>query len=183
MTDQERILDACKKGDKQAQFELYNLLAPVLLGICLRYMQNRDEAEDVMQDAFVKIFTNLEAFKQEGSFEGWARRIAVNTALTALKKKNRIRFERNLEIVETIEFEKDAQELMSLPEIMSCMGALPEGYRTILNLFLVEEFSHREIADKLNISESTSRSQMARARQALMKLLKEKIKQESRKNA
>jgi len=146
-------------------------------------MQDRDEAEDVMQDAFVKIFTNLKSFKNEGSFEGWAKRITVNTALTALKVKKRIYFERNLEIVETIEFEKDEQELLSLPEILSCMDALPEGYRMIVNLSLVEEFSHREIGEKLGITESTSRSQLARARQALMKLLKEKITAVSRKNA
>ncbi len=146
-------------------------------------MQDRDEAEDVMQDAFVKIFTHLKSFKNEGSFEGWAKRITVNTALTALKGKKRIYFERSLEIVETIEFEKDEEELMSLTEILSCMDALPEGYRMIVNLALVEEFSHREISEKLGITESTSRSQLARARQALMKLLKEKTTALSRKNA
>jgi len=177
------LLEQCRENDRQAQFKLYSVLAPVLLGICMRYMQDRDEAEDVMQDAFVKIFTNLKSFKNEGSFEGWAKRIAVNTALTALKVKKRIYFERTLEIVETIEFDKDEQEHMSLEDILSCMNVLPEGYRTIINLFLIEEFSHREIGEKLGINESTSRSQFARARQALMKLLKEKTNPVSRKNA
>ena len=183
MIDLETILERCKKNDTQAQLQLYNWLAPVLLGISLRYMQNRDEAEDVMQDAFVKIFTNIKAFKNEGSFEGWAKRIAVNTALTALKVKKRIYFERNLEIVETIEFDGEEQDLINLPEILACMAALPEGYRTIINLCLVEEFTHKEIAEKLGISESTSRSQLSRARQALLKLLKEKTGIISRKNA
>jgi RNA polymerase sigma factor (sigma-70 family) len=146
-------------------------------------MQDRDEAEDVMQDAFVKIFSNLNSFKNEGSFEGWAKRIAVNTALTALKDKKRIYFERNLELVETIEIDQEEQEHLGLKEILSCMNTLPEGYRTIVNLALVEDFSHKEIADKLGISESTSRSQLARARQNLMKLLKEKIHISSKKNA
>lgn len=146
-------------------------------------MQDRDEAEDVMQDAFVKIFSNLNSFKNEGSFEGWAKRIAVNTALTALKNKKRIYFERNLELVETIEIDPEDQEHLGLKEILSCMNTLPEGYRTIVNLALVEDFSHKEIADRLGISESTSRSQLARARQNLMKLLKEKIQVSSKKNA
>lgn len=183
MIDKDKIVDDCKKGDKQAQFQMYSWLAPSLLGICKRYLQDRDEAEDVMQDSFVKIFTNLKSFKNEGSFEGWAKRVAVNTALTALRKRNKICFERNLEIVETIEFEPDEKEHMTLDEIMSCINVLSEGYRTIINLALVEEFSHRDIAEKLNISESTSRSQLARARQALMKLLKEKTTLTNKKNA
>lgn len=183
MIDLDAILERCKKNETQAQRQLYNWLAPALLGISLRYMQDRDEAEDVMQDAFVKIFTSLGKFKGEGSFEGWAKRIVVNTALTALKKKNRIYFERNLTLVETIEFEKEEQDQLTIAEIMSCMNALPLGYRTIVNLFLIEEFSHKEIGEKLDIAESTSRSQYARGRQVLMKLLKEKTGNLIRKNA
>ncbi len=154
-----------------------------MLGLTVRYMQDKDEAEDVMQDSFVKIFLNLKSFKNEGSFEGWAKRITVNTALTALKNKKRIYFERNLEIVETIELEQDEQDLLQIPEILSCMKSLPEGYRTIINLALIEEFSHKEIAEKLGITESTSRSQLARARQSLMKMLKEKTLVSTKKNA
>ncbi|WP_317900258.1 RNA polymerase sigma factor [Aurantibacillus circumpalustris] len=177
------MLEQCKKNDRQAQFQLYNHLAPALLGLTVRYMQDKDEAEDVMQDSFVKIFLNLKSFKNEGSFEGWAKRITVNTALTALKNKKRIYFERNLEIVETIELEQDEQDLLQIPEILSCMKSLPEGYRTIINLALIEEFSHKEIAEKLGITESTSRSQLARARQSLMKMLKEKTLVSTKKNA
>jgi RNA polymerase sigma factor (sigma-70 family) len=177
LTDLPTILARCKKNDKTAQAALYNWLSPKLLGLCVRYMQDRDEAEDVMQDAFVKIFTGLNSFKNEGSFEGWAKRIAVNTALNALKKKNRIYFERNLTIVESADFTEEEQQQIQLPEILECMDALPTGYRTIVNLFLVEEFSHKEIARKLNIGESTSRSQFARARQMLMKLLKKKTRE------
>jgi RNA polymerase sigma factor (sigma-70 family) len=183
LTDQETIIHLCKKNNVNAQAALYNWLSPKLLALCVRYMQDRDEAEDVMQDAFVKIFLELNSYKKAGSFEGWAKRIAINTALTALKKKNKIHFERNLSLVESIEFAEDEQKQISLEEIMACMDVLPTGYRTIVNLFLVEEFSHKEIAEKLNISESTSRSQFARARQALMKLLKEKTQTVSAKNA
>jgi RNA polymerase sigma factor (sigma-70 family) len=179
----ELIIIQCRKNNRQAQADLYNHLAPRLLGLCLRYLRDRDEAEDVMQDAFVKIFTSIHSFKGEGSFEGWARRIAVNTALDALKSKNRIHFERNLELVKTIDFTEDEQQSIDLEEIMACMDALPTGYRTIINLFLVEGFKHKEIGEKLGISESTSRSQCARARQALMKLIKEKTAATAAKNA
>jgi RNA polymerase sigma factor (sigma-70 family) len=174
LTDLEKILEGCKKNDRSAQAGLYKLLAPKLLGLCIRYLQDRDEAEDAMQDAFVKIFTNIDSFKGHGSFEGWAKRIAVNTALNALKARNRITFERHAESIEDIGMPEEEPVAISSGDIMACMQALPVGYRTIINLFLVEEFSHKEIAEKLNITESTSRSQYSRARQVLMKLIKEK---------
>jgi RNA polymerase sigma factor (sigma-70 family) len=175
LTDLEKILEGCKKNDRSAQAGLSKLLAPKLLGLCIRYLQNRDEAEDAMQDAFVKIFTNIASFKGSGSFEGWAKRVAVNTALTALKDRNKISFERHTDDLEQIGMDDEAEPLaLSSKEILDCMKALPVGYRTIVNLFLVEEFSHKEIAEKLNITESTSRSQYSRARQTLMKLIKEK---------
>ncbi len=174
MTDLEKILEGCKKNDRSAQAGLYKLLAPKLLGLCIRYLQDRDEAEDAMQDAFVRIFTNIASFKGAGSFEGWAKRIAVNTALTALKMRNRLSFERHTDGLEDVGIPEEEPVALSSDEIITCMKALPVGYRTIINLFLVEEFSHKEIAEKLNITESTSRSQYSRARQALMKLIKEK---------
>jgi RNA polymerase sigma factor (sigma-70 family) len=181
--DLNEILKGCRKNNRAAQGTLYQWLAPKVLGVCMRYMEQRDEAEDVMQESFVKIFTNLGSFRDEGSFEGWARRIAANTALSALRKKKVMVFERNLNIVETIDFSEEETTTISLQEIMACLGSLPEGYRTIINLFLIEEFSHKQIAEKLNIQESTSRSQFARARQALMKLLKEKTMAISARNA
>lgn len=183
MTDLEKILERCKEHDRSAQADLYGWLAPKLLGLCLRYMQDRAEAEDVMQDAFVKIFSNIKAFKGNGSFEGWAKRIAVNTALTALKRKNRMHFERHADTHEHIGIPDEEPVVLNANEIMSCMAALPTGYRTIVNLFLVEAFSHKEIAEKLNITESTSRSQYARARQLLMKLIKEKTENMLTKNS
>jgi len=169
----------CKRQDKNAQASLYNLLAPKLLGLSMRYMQDRDLAEDVMQDAFVKIFMNLKSFRGEGSFEGWTKRITVNVALTALKEKNKIYFERDLSIVENIDFSESEHRQISIQEITNCLNELSPGYRIVINLFLLENFSHAEIAQKLNISESTSRSQYARARQVLMKLLKARIQANS----
>ncbi len=174
MKDLPAILSRCKKNDRNAQALLYNWLAPSLLAVCVRYLKDRAEAEDVMQDTFVKLFTSLDSFKNEGSFEGWARRIAVNTSLSRLKQKNRIWFERNLQLVENVDFTEEEHHDLAAADIMACMEALPAGYRIIVNLFLVEDFSHREIAEKLGISESTSRSQYARARQSLIKLIKAK---------
>jgi len=171
--DLDTILKQCKKRDKNSQAALYAWLSPKLLGLCRRYLSRHEEAEDAMQDAFVKIFTRLDTFKSEGSFEGWARRIAVNTALDQLKKNKRITFERSLELVEYIDFEDEEIDQVTERDLLSCIDKLPTGYRTILNLFLAEDYSHREIAEQLNISESTSRSQYTRARQALLKLLKE----------
>ena len=183
MIDLEDILKQCKKNNQNAQAILYNWLAPKLLGLCMRYMQDRDEAEDVMQDAFVKLFSNLSSYKGHGSFEGWAKRIAANTALTALNKKNKIYFERNLQLVENIDFVEEESEHLSLQCILDCLSTLPDGYRTIINMYLLDGYSHKEISEKLGIAESSCRSQYARARQALMKLLKIKNETASIKNA
>jgi RNA polymerase sigma factor (sigma-70 family) len=175
LEDLNRLLDLCLRQDKNAQASLYNWLAPTLLGLSMRYVQDHALAEDVMQDAFVKIFMNLKSYRGEGSFDGWAKRIAVNTALSALKEKNKVYFERDLTVVENIDFSETDRQQLSLQEITACLNELSSGYRIVINLYLIENFTHAEIAQKLNISESTSRSQYTRARQVLMKLLKARI--------
>lgn len=176
MIDLEEIIKRCKKNEPQAQAVLYNWLAPKLLGLCVRYFKDRGEAEDVMQDSLVKIFMNIGSYRFEGSFEGWCKRTAVNTALNRLKVNNRMQFDRNLKHLENIEMSEQTASLVDEKDILACLDKLPEGYRTILNLFLYEDFSHKEIAERLNISESTSRSQYTRAKQLLTKLVKENIK-------
>ena len=176
MQDRERIIELCRKGDARAQETLYQSLSPLLMGVAMRYMRQRDEAEDVMQEAFVKVFTHLSSFRGEGSFEGWCRRITANEALMALKKKKQLRLKHEAEYPELEADGGDDNGELSTEELIACMSELPLGYSTIINLFLVEEFSHREIAEKLGISESTSRSQYSRARQALFKLLKQRFR-------
>jgi RNA polymerase sigma-70 factor (ECF subfamily) len=171
----EEIIELCRKNDRSAQGQLYAYLSPMMLGVCLRYLQSRDEAEDAMQDSFVKIFTSIKKFTGQGPVEGWARRIAVNTCLDLLKKKKRIQFDRRLSVVENNEIaEEDAGEI-SAEDLLKCLGEMPEGYRTIINLFAMEGYSHADIASQLGIQEGTSRSQYARARQQLIKLVKQKI--------
>lgn len=171
----QEIVDKCKKNDRQAQVVLYNWLAPKLLGLCVRYFKDRSEAEDTMQDALVKIFMNLDKYRDDHYFEAWCKRIALNCALNQLKVNNRMKFDRDLKKIENTEFTEAEVSSVNPEQIISCLDGLPEGYRTIVNLFLIDGFSHKDIADKLGISESTSRSQYSRARHQLSKLLKEKM--------
>jgi RNA polymerase sigma factor (sigma-70 family) len=178
----EHIIEECKKENARAQNELFKRYAPKLLAICCRYIKDRDDAEDALQDAFIKIFTNIHQFKGEGSFEGWMKRIAANTALNHLREKNKIQFD-NLTQISLTKVEEDEQEYNLMVEadaqrILKCMQDLPIGYRTILNMYLMEEFSHKEIAEKLGIEESTSRSQYTRARKALIELINTKKEKE-----
>jgi RNA polymerase sigma-70 factor (ECF subfamily) len=151
---------------------LYDKYAAKLFGIALRYAQSQEDAKDILQDGFVKVFKNLSKFKGTGSFEGWMRRIMVNTAIEHYRKKNQ-----TYEIQESHEESITDRDLTALDklaaeEILNMVKALPNGYRTVFNLFAIEGFSHKEIADMLNISEGTSKSQYARAKA----LLQEKIR-------
>ncbi len=172
------IIERCKKEEARAQNELFKRYAPKLLGVCCRYIKDRDEAEDALQETFIKIFLNIHQFKGEGSFEGWMKRIAANTALSQLKEKNKHQFD-SLNQVSLTKVEEDEKEQQLMVEadaqrLLKCIQDLPLGYRTILNMYLMEEFSHKEIAEKLGIEESTSRSQYTRARKALIDLVNTK---------
>lgn len=182
MEQLEYIIDECKKENARAQNELFKRYAPKLLGICCRYIRDRDDAEDALQETFIKIFSNIHQFKAEGSFEGWMKRIAANTALNHLKEKNKVQFD-DLAKVSLTKVEEDEKEYQLMVEadaqkILRCIQDLPVGYRTILNMYLMEEFSHKEIAEKLGIEESTSRSQYTRARKALLELINTKKEKE-----
>ncbi|MDZ4664392.1 MAG: RNA polymerase sigma factor [Bacteroidota bacterium] len=168
------IVNRCKQNDSKAQELLFTSYSKSLYGICCRYIKNRDDAEDVLQDSFIKIFLNLNKFKAEGNFEGWMKRITVNTALTYLKEKQKIKFESADKLFIVDEVETDIEEDIKAEYILECLNELPTGYRTIFNLYLVEGFSHKEIADQLGIKESTSRSQYSKARQYLIELINKK---------
>jgi len=164
------ILEGCRKGKREFQEKLYRILTPKLFPVCLRYASCRDEAEDWMQDAWIKIFAKLGDFRNEGSFEGWTRRVAVTVCLENLRKKS-ILFEQT-ELARLPHHEdQNVHAAISAGELIQVIQTLPPGYRAVFNLFVMEEFSHEEIAVRLGISVGTSKSQLARARQ----LLKEKI--------
>lgn len=170
MSDEE-LIEGCIREDRSFQGLLYEKYADVMFGICMRYSNTREEAEDVLQEAFIKIFDKISRFRGDGSFEGWMKRIMVNTALSS-KDKRILKYETS-DIEDGPEPSMDAGAIhsMSQREIIEVINSLPEGYRVVFNLFAIEGYPHKEIARMLDISESTSRSQYARARKQLMKMI------------
>jgi RNA polymerase sigma factor (sigma-70 family) len=172
MYQEEDLIKGCLAGKSEAQRELYNRYAPKLWPVCLRYAKNRMAAEDIMQEGFIRIFKYLEYYKGDGSFEGWLRRTMVNTAINFYKKNLKNNHERDIDTVYDLSNKDvDAVSKMTADEILSVVQTLPDGYRTIFNLFIVEGYPHKEIAEMLGISENTSKSQLSRARV----ILQEKI--------
>ena len=153
------------KGDGNAQNELYNRYAPKLWGVCLRYAKNKMSAEDILQEGFIRIFTYLDKYRGNGSFEGWMRRTMVNTAINYYKKN--LKTGKEMEYTEVFaakSYEPDAISQISNEEVLGLIQELPQGYRTVFNLYVIEGFSHKDIGEALNISENTSKSQLSRAR-------------------
>ena len=171
--DEKRLIRLAKKGDSGAQKGLYDLLAPKMYAVCLRYMGDRMTAEDVLQDGFVTLFAKLDSFSGIGSFEGWARKIFVNTALMCLRKSNVLKETGDIEEArEVIGDQVSAIEDIGYTELMNLVGELPPGFRTVFNMYVVEGYSHKEIGEALGISENTSRSQLQRARALLQSKIK-----------
>lgn len=167
------ILQACRRGDRKAQKQLYDRLAPKMMAVCLRYMGTRDDAEDILQEGFITLFSRLDSYSGEGSFEGWARKIFVNTALMNLRKKDALKMSEDLETAWNVSSDGVSQiQSAGYHELLKLIAGLPTGYRTVFNLFVVEGYSHKEIAQALGITEATSRSQLQRARVMLQNKIK-----------
>ena len=168
----EALLAACRRGESAAQYQLYKKLSYNLMGVCLRYCPNRAEAEDALQNTFVKIFTRLDQYRGQGPFEGWARRIAVTTSLHAVEQY-RLRHpgpsgEALDELADGLpSAEPSAVDQLAADDLVALLATLPPGYRTVLNLYAVEGYSHQEVGELLGIAEGTSKSQLARARRLL----------------
>lgn len=175
MTFDNNLLEQCKKGDRAAQTQLFKLYSPLMLGICLRYAKNRHEAEDVMQEGFIKIFSNIQKFRDEGSFEGWMKRIMVNTSLNHYYKAKKTISDKNFDDIREIEIEALDDDLpkirFSQKEMLNAIRQLPDGYKQIFNMYVFEKYKHREIAELLNISVNTSKSQLSKARVFLKNIL------------
>jgi RNA polymerase sigma-70 factor (ECF subfamily) len=171
-TDKE-LIEACLNGNPIAQKVLYDTYSSVLFGICLRYSKKEEEAQDILQDSFIKIFTKLDTYQYTGSFEGWLKRIVTNTSIEYYRKKI------NTEQVEEIGFNPylavDSDKVLEVEELLRMIQELPEGYRIVFNMYAIDGYTHGEIATKLNISEGTSKSQLSRARAYLQRKLKEKF--------
>lgn len=171
--DQQKVIDGCIKGDSKAQQELFNNFADEMFGVCLYYSPNHMEAEDTLHEGFLKVFQNIKTFKGEGSFKGWVRRILVNTALEKFRKKNMLYLIDDQSEAITEDF--DQQDVISditADDLIKLIQELTPQYRMVFNLYALEGYSHKEIAEKLNISEGTSKSNLARARVILQKKVK-----------
>lgn len=170
-----QLVKSCIKGDRAAQKAIYDRLAPRMFPICIRYMGDRSMAEDVLQDGFITLFTKLKDYKGDGSFEGWARRIFVTTSLMSLRKKDALKMSDELDLARGIKSETVSQtQNLGYKELMELVMSLPPGFRTVFNLYSIEGYSHREIGQMLGISETTSRTQLSRARTWLQNKIKER---------
>ena len=173
--NEQQLIDGCKNSNRLAQKELYDVYSRKMMGVCLRYINDRETARDLLQDGFVKVFGAIGTYTGTGSFEGWMRKIFVNCALEYLRKsdvlRDSIELERTNELSTNPEYSVIAD--MSARELMNIVQELPSGFRTIFNLFAIEGFSHKEISEMLCITESTSRSQYTRAKQVLQRKIKE----------
>lgn len=160
-----QTINLCKKGDRAAQRAVYDALAPRMFSLCMRYVCERAAAEDLTQEGFITLFTKIDTYKGEGSFEGWARRIFATTALMSLRKKDALKMNEELDTVKNLKAETVSQmQEIGYKELMQLISAMPTGFRTVFNMYAIEGFSHKEIAKILGISESTSRTQFSRAR-------------------
>lgn len=178
------IIDDCTKGKRDAQRKLYELFAPRMFSVCLQYAKNSADAEDFLHEGFMKVFDKIGQFKHAGSFEGWMRRIMVNTMLETFRKNSKYRFvdESHLPpLSEEIEVDAKNEENVQLQDIMKWIDQLPERYKMVFNLYVLEDFSHEEISKKMGISIGTSKSNLSRARQWLQKHIKS-IEKENEKN-
>ncbi|MDA8994031.1 RNA polymerase sigma factor [Schleiferiaceae bacterium] len=169
----EHLLDACLTGDRKAQEALYRQMSPILFGLCKRYLTKREDAEEVLSNAFVKIFTKLESFEKKGSFEGWMKKITVRECLNFLRsKQDAFDLDWSGEVAAATENSDEAAFLLAL------IQSMPTGYRTVFNLYAIEGYSHEEIASLLSISKGTSKSQLSKARNYLKQQLPEyRVKQ------
>jgi RNA polymerase sigma factor (sigma-70 family) len=174
---EEQMLAGSIKNNAAAQEALYNRFSPRMLGVCYRFAKNREDAEDMLQDGFIKVFTQLHQYRNEGALEGWIRRIIVHTCINILKKNKK--FADSVDIIHAtgIHIKEDMiPSIMQAKQVVECIRLLPLGYRTVLNLYAIEGYSHKEIARMLEIEESTSRSQYTRAKAMLEDvLIKKKI--------
>ncbi|MEI9942673.1 MAG: RNA polymerase sigma factor [Chitinophagaceae bacterium] len=176
-TPESDLIRGCLAGDRRMQEELYSRFSPRMYAVCLRYAGNAEEAEDILQESFIKVFRKLDTFRSEGSFEGWIRRVFVNTAIEHFRRKRYLQ-----PVTEKEENTMEGNYLSVLDtlaerDIMELVQELSPGYRTVFNMYVVEGYTHKEIGDMLGISEGTSKSQLSRAKVILQDMVKKYLEQ------
>lgn len=173
----ESLIAQCLTNNSFAQQRLYHKYAPKMFGICMRFAKNEVEAEDILQEGFIKVFNNLKSFRNEGKLEAWIRRIMVNTAINFYKRKTPSFPEVDFDRLEPIHTSQESiLDQLSHEELLSLVQKLPKGYRLVFNLYVIEGYSHKEIGEMLNVSINTSKSQLSRAKDLLRYRLKRKEK-------
>jgi len=177
--DEKNLIKACAKGDSQAQRELYEKYGPALMGLCMRYAGNREDAEEIFHDCLIKVFNHIKTFKAESSLKTWVSRIGINSALDFLRKRKKTLFLSHIsdydrEIVDT---DIIAEVSLEAETAMNLLKTMPVNQQVIINLFIVEEMSHKEISAQLGISEEASRVQLSRAKKALSNIINNKVTQ------
>lgn len=175
-----RLLNGCLAGDRVVQEELYDRFSPTMFGICLRYSSDYHTAEDLLQEGFIKVFRNLHKYRGDGSFEGWIRRIFVNTAIENYRKLNNGVRIIELDCLYNQPLEANVLHDLAAEDLMRLVQKLPHGYRMAFNLYCIEGYSHKEIAEKLSVTEGTSKSQLARSKNYLKKLVQEQFENEEK---
>jgi len=174
-TSEHKLIQKCIDGDSRAQKQVFDKLAPVMMSVCMRYAGDRQTAEDLLQDGFVTLFSKLDSYKGDGSFEGWARRVFVTTCLMWLRKKDALKMSDDLENARWLSSDTPTQmENIGYKELMKLITELPPGFRTVFNMYVIEGYSHKEIAEELGITETTSRTQLSRARLWLQDRIKDR---------
>lgn len=175
ITSESDLIKGCIAGERRMQEFLYQRFSPKMYAVCLRYASKAEDAQDILQDGFVKVFKNLHMYRGEGSFEGWIRRIFVNTAIEHYRRQVNLYpvtegHENALEAKEV-----SAMDSLSMKDLMSIIQELSPGYKTVFNLYVIEGYSHKEIAEMIGISEGTSKSQLARAKGILQNIIRTRL--------
>jgi len=170
------LIEACKKGSKSAFENVYKLYSQAMFSVSLRVTNNREESEDILQESFLSAFQNIQQYRGEASFGSWLKRIVINKSIDVVKKR-RLKFTsiNDIDLVEDNTSEEENENDYSIETINKAVQQLPDGFRTVLTLFLFEDYSHKEIAEMLGISENTSKTQYLRARKKLSGLLTEGV--------
>ena len=169
-------IEGARRGESRSQKAVYDMLSAKMYAVCLRYMGDKESAEDTLQDGFVALFSKLDTYSGEGSFEGWARKIFVNTALMSLRKKDALKNSEDIDAAWGMTSDTpSAVQQIGYKDLLKLVASLPPGFRTVFNMYVIEGYSHKEIAEALGISETTSRSQLQRARMLLQSKIKERF--------
>jgi RNA polymerase sigma factor, sigma-70 family len=171
---EQRIIQGCIKGDRTAQKELYDLFSAKMFGVCLRYVGSRENAKDVLQEGFISVFDKIGSYRGEGSFEGWMRRVFVNESLMYLRRNDVLKHSSDIDVVPLGDMGSAEGTLdnLSMKDVMKIINGMPAIYRSVLNLAVFEDYTHKEIAKELGITELSSRSILTRARQWVKREIK-----------